>query len=114
MPKFQIFFFLPSTTDRNEEINKYLNNVSIYPIDVSQEQLNNSTGVEFNPSKLELFVSDKTLMSAAIVKCLRHINDIFNSNAARNSHGLLSKRVVEVPVDWIGESKKRVIQISLK
>ena len=36
-----IYFFLPSITDRNEEINQYLNNVSISPIDVSQEQLNN-------------------------------------------------------------------------
>ena len=36
-----IYFFLPSGTDRSEEINKYLNNVSISPIDVSQEQLNN-------------------------------------------------------------------------
>ena len=34
-----INFLLPSITDRNEEINKYLNNVLICPIDVSQEQL---------------------------------------------------------------------------
>ena len=47
-------------------------------------------------------------MSAAGVKCHRHINDIFNSNVVRNTNSLLSRREVEVPVDWIGESKKRV------
>ena len=103
-----IYFSLPSITDRNEEINQYLNNVSISPIDVSQEQLNNWAVVEFNPSKLDLFGSDKALMSAAVVKCLRHINDISNSNAVRNTHSLLSRKEVEVPVNWIEESKKRI------
>ena len=35
-----IYFFLPSITDRNDEINNNWNNVSIFPIAVSQEQLN--------------------------------------------------------------------------
>ena len=48
-----------------------MNNVSIYPIDVSQEQLNNWAGVEVNSSKLDLFGSDKALISAAVVKCPR-------------------------------------------
>ena len=51
-------------------------------------------------------------MSDAVVKCLRHINDISNSNVVRNSnsnaYSFLSRREVEVSVDWIGESKKRV------
>ena len=34
-----IFFFLPSITDRSEEIDKYLNNVLISPIDITQQQL---------------------------------------------------------------------------
>ena len=85
-----------------------MNNVSISPIDVSQEQLNNWAVVEFNPSKLDLFGSDKALMCAAVVKCLRHINDISNSNAVRNVHSLLSRKEVEVPVNWIEESKKRI------
>ena len=57
------YFFLYFITDRNEENNKYLNNVSISPINISQEQLNNWAGVEFNPSKLDLVGSDKALMS---------------------------------------------------
>ena len=63
---------------------------------------------QFNPSKLHLVGSDKALMSVAVIKCLRHINDISNSNVVRNADDLLSRREVEVPVDWIGKSKKRV------
>ena len=102
-----IYFFLPFITDRNEEINKYLN-VSISPTDVSQEHLNNWAGVEFNPSKLDLFANDKALMSAAVAKCLRYIKNISISNVVRNADGLLSRKEVKVPVDWIGESKKRI------
>ena len=54
---------------------------------------------QFNPSKLYLVGSDKALMSAAVIKCLRHINDISNSNVVRNADDLLSRREVEVPVD---------------
>ena len=103
-----IYFFLPSITNTSEEINKYLNNFSISPTEVSQEQLNNWAGVEFNSSKLDLFGSDKALMSAAVGKCLRHVNNIFNSNVVRNADGLLPRKEVEVPVDWIVKLKKRV------
>ena len=96
---FKYLFFTSATTNINEEINKYLNNFSTSTIDVSQEQLNNWAGIEFNLSKLDLFKSDKTLMSAAAVQCLRHINDISNSNVIRNADDLLSRRAVWVPVD---------------
>ena len=34
------YFFLPATTDSSEEINQYLNNVSLAPVDITQSQLN--------------------------------------------------------------------------
>ena len=94
-----IYFFPSSITSRNEEINKYLKNVSISPIDITQQQFNNWAGVDSNPAKLDLFGADKAIMSAAVVECLRHINNICNSNVVRNPEALLSKREVEVPVD---------------
>ena len=50
--------------------------------------------------------SGKALMSAAVFKCHRHINDISNGNVVRNADGLLSRREVEVLLDWIGKLKK--------
>ena len=86
-----------------------MKNVSISPINITQQQFNNWAGVDFNPAKLELFGADKAIMSAAVAECLRHIiNDLSSSNVVRNFEALLSKREVEVPVDWIGESKKRI------
>ena len=63
---------------------------------------------KFDPSKLDLFGLEKNTMPDAIVKCLKHINDISNSNTVLNADGVLSRREVDVPVDWIGQIKERV------
>lgn len=42
-----ISFFLPYITDRNEDKNKFLKNVSVSPIDITQQQFNKWAGVEF-------------------------------------------------------------------
>ena len=47
-------------------------------------------------------------MSGAVIQCLRLTNDISNSTLARNADTFLSQKEVEVTVDWIGDSKKRV------
>ena len=46
-------------------------------------------------------------MSDAVVKCLKHMNDISNSNIVRKS-GVLPRKEVDVPMDWIGNDKQRV------
>ena len=45
-------------------------------------------------------------MSGAVIRCLRHINNISNSYLVRNADVFLSQKEVEVPVDWIGDQKK--------
>ena len=88
--KSNTYFFLPSITDRSKEINKYLNNVSISPTDVSQQQLNMWAGTSFDPSKLDLYGPDEKLITNVVEECLRHINDVSNSNTVCNADGLLS------------------------
>ena len=109
-----IYFFLPSITDRSEDINQYLKNVSISPIDITQKQFDGWAGCEFNPENLDLFGPDKSIMYGSVIQCLRHINDITNSNLLRNAHAFLSQKKVEVPVDWTGDSKKRVTSSHFK
>ena len=41
-----IYFFLPAITDRSKDINQYLNNVSISPIDITQSQLKDWAGTK--------------------------------------------------------------------
>ena len=85
-----IYFFLPSITNRSKDVNQYFKNVSISPIDITQKQFSDWAGCEFNSAKLDLFGADKTVMSGAVIKCLRHINDISNSNLVRNADAFLS------------------------
>ena len=103
-----IYFFLPVITNRSKEINQYLNNVSISPIDITQSQLNDWARTKFDPSKLNLFGLEINTMTDAVVKCLKHMNDVSNSNIIRNADDFLSRKEVEVPVDCIGENKKHV------
>ena len=94
-----IFFFLPSITDRSEEIDKYLNNGLISPIDITQQQLNGWAETSFDPSNLDIY---------AVINCLKHMNNICNSNIVRNAEGLLSRKEVDATVAWVGEHKQRL------
>ena len=94
-----LYYFLVSITDRLEEINKYLNNVSVTPIDISQNQLNTWAETDFNPAELNLLGMNKAIMSNAVIKCLKYMNDISNSNLTRNADIVLSRREVHIPVD---------------
>lgn len=62
-------------------------------------------GTSFDPSKLDLYGPDKKLMRNAVEECLRHISDVSNSDIVRSADGLLSRREVDVPVDWVGEKE---------
>ena len=104
-----LFLFCPSVTDRSEEINQYLKNESMTPIDIELKKLNESAdNGQFDPSHLDFSSVKKEVSIAAVVKCLKHICQVSNSNMVSNADGLFSSRAVETPVDWIGESKVRV------
>ena len=56
----QLHVLLPSVTDKFEEINQYLKNISIAPIDIKQNQLNVwAQNGAFNPAKLDLYEDKK-------------------------------------------------------
>lgn len=47
-------------------------------------------------------------MTNAIIKMLKNIADISNSSIVKNPDGLLSKKSIEMKVEWIGKSKTRL------
>ena len=57
---------------------------------------------------LDFLSVKKQVSTAAVVKCLKHISQVSNSNLVCNADLLLSSRTVETPVDWTGESKMKV------
>ena len=63
----KLFFFLPSTTDRKEKINQYLNNVSLIPTDCIYENFKQYAlkDKDFNPSYLNLPLDNEKHLIAA-------------------------------------------------
>ena len=46
----KVYLFLPSITDRSEEINQYMKFVNIHPIDNDEKEF----GSDFNPARVDL------------------------------------------------------------
>ena len=53
-------------------------------------------------------------MTEAIVKMLKKITDILNSSLSKNADGLLSRKLAEMEVEWIGKSKTHLLSIKSK
>ena len=70
-----------------------MNNISISQINITQKQLNGWAGTAFDPSKLDMYGLEKNTMNNTVIKSLKH---------------LLSRKEVDVPVNWIGEHKQRL------
>ena len=99
-----IFFFLPSITDRSEDINKYLNNVDRHHLATVEQLGQNSFW-----SRIDTYGLEKNPMNDAVINCLKHMNDISNSNIVRNADGLFSRKEVDAPVAWVVEHKQRLL-----
>ena len=69
----KIFFYLPSTVDRSEEINKYLTSVYLKPYHVDI----NDFGENFNPAI--------SFDRAAVVKCMKNVSEQSSQNLKRNA-----------------------------
>ena len=65
----KIFYFLPSITDRVEEINRHMGSVNLLTIDIPEETLE-TDGVAFDTSKRDYENLDKEKMAQAVVKML--------------------------------------------
>ena len=60
------------------------------PIDIPENTLEVKDNVQFDPSKLDYECLEKVKITKAVVKILKKIIDISNSNLIKNADGLLS------------------------
>ena len=85
-----MFLFLPSTSDRKEEIMQFKNNVYLHQVDVSYNDLKKLNGnSDFNPSDLD----NKTLRQNLLpifYKYMKSVVETSNNNLTRNSDAYLS------------------------
>ena len=93
-----IYYFLPSTTDRVEEINRHMGSINLTPIDIPENTFEVEDNVQFDPSKLDYECKVKEKITKAVVKMLEKIIDISNSNLIKNVNGLLSTESVDEEV----------------
>ena len=49
-----VYYFLPSTNERNEEINRHLGSVIISPIEITGNSFETENDFSFDPSKLDV------------------------------------------------------------
>ena len=85
-----------------------MGSVNLSPIDISESSFETENNASFDPSKLDIYCPEKQVMTEAVVKMLRNITDLSNSNLIRNANGLLSKKLPDVDVEWVGKLKKRL------
>ena len=75
--KSNVYFFLRTTLDRSEEINRYFNSVKLSPIDVEEGFISDSR-IIFDPSKLSINNPQKKIFSEAIIQKMKLVAKISN------------------------------------
>ena len=84
---FLIFsFFLPSTVNRVEKINKYLGSVNLNAVDVNISEF----GKNFDPSKLDFNSAEREDIRKSVLKVLRKVTNLSRQNLKRNADGYLA------------------------
>ena len=89
--KSNVYFFLRTTLDRSEEINRYFNSVKLSPIDVEEGFISDSR-IIFDPSKLNINNPQKKIFSEAIIQKMKLVAKISNYNIVRNAQCFLSTK----------------------
>ena len=81
-----LFFFLPSTVDRIEDIKKYLGSINLNPIDIDVSEF----GEKFDPPKLDFNSPEREDIRKSVTKVLRKVADLSSQNLKRNADGYLA------------------------
>ena len=50
-----VYYFLPSTTDRSKQINRHVNSVNLSPVIIPEKTFDTEDNVLFDPSKLDIY-----------------------------------------------------------
>ena len=82
--------------------------INLTPTDVPENTFEVEDNVRFDPSELDYECKEIEKITEAVVKMLKKIIDISNSNLIKNAEGLLSTRSVDEEVEWICKDKKRL------
>ena len=91
----KVYFFLLSITDRIEKINKHMGSVNLVPIDISEDTFEVEDSVEFDLYKLDYENSEKGAIKDSVLKVLKKMVDLSNSNLLINADGFLTTKPMD-------------------
>lgn len=87
-----LYYFLPSTTDRSKSINQHMNSVSLTPIDIP-EKIAIEDNIVFDQNLI--FLLTKKIDDKVCHKNVKKIADISISSIVKNADELLSKKPLQ-------------------
>ena len=89
-----ICFYLPSITDRKEDINRYKSMVSLLPVTSTIADINafSPDGYDFNPKHLNEVGKNQTYARETLYSFFKNVAKVSNSNLVQNVYALLKKK----------------------
>ena len=89
-----ICFYLPSTTDRKEDINSYKDMVSLIPVTSSIADINafSPDGYSFNPKHLDEAGKNLECARETLYSYFKNVAKVSNSNLIQNTYALMKKK----------------------
>ena len=111
----KLFFFLPSTTDRKEKINRWVNNVNLHPINCLYDDFKNYAPQRFEIQKKGMQLQDLDFHIQAvrfetrecILNFMKHAAELSKNNLVRNSNALMQSKDAKIDKEdfnWINNS----------
>ena len=100
----KLFFILPITTDRKENVKQFVDNVQLHPIDIGYNEF--AIKYSFSPSDLDSKNAAKSLEAREVMeKFFKDDVEISNANLIRNSRALIATAKVDTEnFIWITEA----------
>ena len=104
-----LFYYLPSITDRKEEINQHRNNVNLSSVDCSFSFIERFKKKKFNPSLLNSTDQDlRKPQVGMLYGVFRQMAEYSNNNLKRDADFLFAKSNKKADnIPWVGASKQR-------
>lgn len=102
-----VYYLVPSTINRREEINRHMTYVNLSPIDIPEKTFETKNNVLFDPSKLDIYCPFIKIMTEAVVEMLKKYL-IYQIRIIKNADGLLIRELTNISVEWIGKNKERL------
>ena len=91
-----ICFYLPSITDRKEDINRYKSMVSLVPVTSSIKDINafSPEGYQFNPKHLDESGKNLEYARETLYSYFKNVAKVSNSNLIQNVYALMKKKSI--------------------